>query len=78
MQVHYAGIMLDKEGDGRDLIHYSRIELKADALHWLRENGRLPATTTAAYFEEIKELNQLKKKTETLEIQLNENRVAAE
>ena len=78
MNVHYAGRMLDKEGTGKQLIHHSQIELKADALHWLRANGRLPATTTAAYFEEIKELNQLRKKIEELEIQSNENRVAAE
>ena len=66
MQVHYAGRMLDKEGTGKQLIHHSRIDLKADALHWLRENGRLPATTTAAYFEEIKELKHLKEKSESL------------
>ena len=68
MQVHYSGCILDKEGTGEYLIHHSSIELKADALHWLRENGRLPATTTAAYFEEIKELNHLKQQTESLKI----------
>ena len=45
--------MLDKEGTGKRLIQHSHIELKEDVIQWLRENGRLPAATTADYFEEI-------------------------
>ena len=49
--------MKDIEGHGRTLIQYSHFELKDDLLQWLRENSRLPATSTAQYFQEIKELN---------------------
>ena len=59
VSLHYAAGMKDKVGSGKDLIHYSYISLKDDILRWLRDNGRLPSTTTAEYFEEISRLNQL-------------------
>ena len=59
VSLHYAAGMKDKVGSGKDLIHYSYISLKDDILRWLRDNGRLPSTTTAEYFKEISRLNQL-------------------
>lgn len=64
--LHYAASMKDKVGSGKDLIHYSHISLKDDILRWLRENGRLPSTTTAEYFEEISRLNQLEQENKAL------------
>ena len=59
ISLHYASRVIDKEGSGKDLIQYSYIDLKQDLQLWLKENGRLPSTTTKEYFEEIKMLNQL-------------------
>ena len=36
------------------------VDLKEDLLLWLKQNGRLPSTTTQEYFDEIKLLNQLR------------------
>ena len=60
--IHFASNVIDKEGSGKKLIQYSHVEIKEDLLHWLKENGRLPSTSTEAYFSEIKELNQQKEK----------------
>ena len=49
------------------LLQYSYISLKQDALHWLRENGRLPSADINEYFQEIKERNDFKKKYELLD-----------
>ena len=51
--------MKDEEGTGRTLIHYSYIELKNDAIEWLIEHGRLPATSMTQYTEEVRRLTQL-------------------
>lgn len=56
MYVHYASQMKDEEGHGRTLIHYSYIELKNDAIEWLIEHGRLPATSMTQYTEEVRRL----------------------
>ena len=56
MYVHYASQMKDEEGHGRTLIHYSYIELKNDAIEWLTEHGRLPATSMTQYTEEVRRL----------------------
>ena len=45
--------MKDEEGNGRTLLHYSYIELKRDAIEWLTQHGRLPATSMALYTEEV-------------------------
>ena len=58
---------MDKEGTGNELIQYSYITLKQDALIWLRENGRLPSADIDEYFEEIKTMKDYKKKSQVLE-----------
>ena len=58
ISVHFTSIITDKEGSGKELIQYSHVELKEDLLIWLKENGRLPSTTTEEYSSEIKLLNQ--------------------
>ena len=60
MSVHFVNTPIDKDGSGQKLIQYSYISLKHDALHWLRENGRLPSSSTEEYFEEIQNLNKYK------------------
>ena len=49
---------MDKEGSGKPLLQYCHVDIKEDLLHWLKENGRLPSTSTEAYFSEIQELKQ--------------------
>ena len=61
MSVHFVNRVTDKEGSGQDLIQYSYISLKQDALHWLKEIGNLPSTTMEEYFKECKTLNLVKK-----------------
>ena len=58
MSVHFVNSVIDKDGSGQTLIQYSYVSLKHDALHWLRENGRLPTSSTKEYFEEIQTLNK--------------------
>ena len=58
MCIHYGGLMPDKEGTGKQLIFHSHIELKEDATEWLKTNGRLPAPTTAEYFQEVNDYEQ--------------------
>lgn len=69
MTIHYAAVVADKGGSGRELIQYSYVNLKEDILKWLKQNGRLPSTTTAEYFEEINTLNQLKERVRSLELE---------
>ena len=69
MTVHYAAVVADKGGSGRELIQYSYVNLKEDILKWLKQNGRLPSTTTTEYFEEINTLNQLKERVRSLELE---------
>ena len=52
MSVHFVNRVTDKEGSGKNLIQYSYISLKQDALHWLKKIGRLPSTSMEEYFEE--------------------------
>ena len=63
VSVHFASVVQDTDGSGRDLLQYSYAELKEDVVHWLRENGTLPTTTMQEHFEEIKELNYLQQET---------------
>ena len=58
VSIHYASSKVtDMEGSGKTLIQYNYVDLKEDILLWLKENGRLPSTTTKEYFEEINKLN---------------------
>ena len=66
MSVHFVNRVTDKEGSGNELIQYSYISLRQDALHWLKEIGSLPSTSIEGYFEERKALNKFEK-----ELQLN-------
>ena len=59
MSMHFVNKVIDKEGSGQKLIQYSYISLKQDALHWLKEIGRLPSTSMDEYFEESKALKLL-------------------
>ena len=61
--MHYASQMKDEEGNGRTLIHYSYIELKRDAIEWLTQHGRLPATSMALYTEEVGRLFELEQES---------------
>ena len=66
MSFHFTNEIKDKEGTGNMLLQYSYISLKQDALHWLRENGRIPSADIEEYFQEIKERNDFKMKYEAL------------
>ena len=47
VSIHYASSKVtDKEGSGKTLIQYNHVDLKEDILLWLKDNGRLPSTTT--------------------------------
>ena len=35
MQLHFAAIVKDTDGDGRNLIQHNYISLKQDAMKWL-------------------------------------------
>ena len=52
--MHFASVVQDTDGSGRDLLQYSYADLKDDLLHWLKENGTLPTATMEEHFEEIK------------------------
>ena len=67
LSFHFTNEVTDKEDTGNDLIQYSFISLKEDALHWLRENGRLPSVDIDDYFEEIKEMNESRRGIKRLE-----------
>ena len=67
LSFHFTNEVTDKEDTGNDLIQYSFISLKEDALHWLRENGRLPSVDIDDYFEEIKEMNESRREIKRLE-----------
>ena len=60
MSFHFTNLVKDKEGTGNELIQYSYITLKQDALHWLKETGRLPSSDIDEYFEEIKQMKEQK------------------
>ena len=60
MQLHFAAIVKDVDGNGRNLIQHNYISLKKDVMQWLKENGRLPSFTTQEYFDEIKSLKKYK------------------
>ena len=64
LSVHFASVIQDTDGSGRDLLQYSYAELKGDVLKWLKENGTLPTATIQEHFEEIKSLNNLAEMTE--------------
>ena len=66
LSFHFTNEVTDKEDTGNDLIQYSFISLKEDALHWLRENGRLPSVDIDDYFEEIKEMNESRREIKRL------------
>ena len=66
LSFHFSNIVKDKEGQGNDLIQYSYISLKQDALHWLKENGRLPSANIDEYFEEVKQMNEYKSENKGL------------
>ena len=72
LSFHFSNIVKDKEGKGNELIQYSYISLKQDALHWLKENGRLPSQDIDEYFEEIKLINELKAENRDLKKAKNE------
>ena len=57
LSFHFTNEVVDIEGTGNEMIQYSYISLKQDALHWLRENGRLPSADIDNYFEEIRQMN---------------------
>ena len=59
ISVHFANNVIDKDGSGQELIQYSYISLKQDVLCWLKQNGRLPSTSTKEYFQEIQTLNKI-------------------
>ena len=40
--------------------------MKEDALHWLEVNGRLPSVDIDDYFDEIKEMNEGRRKIKQL------------
>ena len=67
LSFHFTNEVVDIEGKGNEMIQYSYISLKQDALHWLRENGRLPSADIGNYFEEIRQMNESKQKLELLE-----------
>ena len=67
MSFLFTNVVKDKEGTGNKLLQWSYISLKQDALHWLRENGRLPSADIEEYFQEIKERNDYKMKYEAVE-----------
>ena len=67
MSFHYANVVIDKEGTGNDMIQYSYISLKQDALYWLRENGRLPSADIDEYFQEIRQMKELQSKVKEQE-----------
>ena len=58
LSFHFTNLVKDTEGTGIQLIQYSYISLKQDALVWLRENGILPSANIDEYFQEISELNE--------------------
>ena len=60
MSVHFVNNVIDKEGSGQEIIQYSYISLRKDAIHWLKEIGRLPSTSLEEYFDESKALKLLK------------------
>ena len=64
LSVHFANRVIDKYGNGQNLIQYSYISLKQDVLCWLKQNGRLPSTSTKEYFQEIQTLNKIAKENE--------------
>ena len=66
MSFHFTNLVKDKEGTGKMLLQYSYISLKKDALHWLREIGRIPSTDIDEYFQEIKERNDFKQENKIL------------
>ena len=66
MSFHFTNEVVDKEGTGNELIQYSFISMKEDALHWLEVNGRLPSVDIDDYFDEIKEMNQGRRKIKQL------------
>ena len=39
---HFTNVVKDIEGTGINLLQYSYINLKKDAIHWLKETGRIP------------------------------------
>ena len=81
LSFHFTNEVVDIEGKGNEMIQYSYISLKQDALHWLRENGRLPSADIGNYFEEIRQMNESKQKLELLEQRieiLQEENVALE
>ena len=67
MSVHFTNRIKDSEGTGNELIQYSYISLKEDAINWLRKNGRLPSTHIDDYFQEIEKMNQVEAKIKALE-----------
>ena len=66
MQLHFAAVVKDVDGNGRNLIQHNYISLKKDVMQWLKENGRLPSFTTQEYFDEINSLNKYKEENMTL------------
>ena len=54
LSVHFTSVVQDIDGSGSDLMQYSYAEMKSDLIHFLKETGRLPTSTTKENFEEIK------------------------
>lgn len=65
LSVHFAGLVQDTDGSGRDLQQHIYANLKEDLLQFLNENGTLPTVTMQEHSEEVKKLNYLENETES-------------